>query len=107
VVPIATSGAHRSEALPKVPTVEESGIKPFVVGSWNSYVVPKGVPADVIKKLNTEIQRILHLPDVKKKMIDYGMEPFYGGPEAVDARYKEDVAKWHDVILEAGIPIKK
>jgi tripartite-type tricarboxylate transporter receptor subunit TctC len=107
VVPIATTGAHRSEALPKVPTVEESGIKPFVVGSWNSYVVPKGVPVDVIKKLNTEIQRILHLPDVKKKMVDYGMEPFYGGPEAVDARYKEDVAKWHNVILEAGIPIKK
>ena len=107
VRPIATSGAKRSDALPKIPTIEESGIKPFVVGSWNSYVVLKGTPEDVIKKLNTAIQKILHMPDVKAKMIGYGMEPFYGGPGTVLERYHDDVAKWHKVVLEAGIPIKK
>jgi len=107
VVPLGTTGAKRSEVLEGVPTFEESGVKPFVVGSWNSYVTPKGTPPAVIKKLNTEIQRILHLPEVKKQMISYGMEPFYGGPETVTERYKADVAKWHDVVIKAGIPIKK
>lgn len=107
VIPLATSGETPSEALPGVPTFESQGIKPYVVQSWNSYVTLKGTPPDRIKKLNTAIQAILHLPEVKKQMISYGMEPFYGGPEAADERTKVDIVKWRKIILDAGIPIKK
>ena len=107
VVPIATTGADRSEVLPKVPTVEEEGLKPFVVTSWNAYAAPNGVPAAVVQKLNHAIQSVLKMPEVKEKMLSFGMEPYYGGPEVVSERFKEDTAKWRKVVLEAGIPIKK
>jgi len=107
VVPIATTNEKRSAVLPDVPTVEESGVKPYVVISWNAYAAPKGVPAGVVKRLNSEIQRALKLPEVKAKMLAFGMEPFYGGPEVVAARIENDTLRWRKIIQAAGIPIKK
>jgi tripartite-type tricarboxylate transporter receptor subunit TctC len=104
---IATTRSKRSAVFPDVPTVEESGVAPFDVASWNSYVTTKGVPEPVVKKLNTEIQRILTLPEVREKMLSYGIEPFEGGPEAVTARIETDVAKWRDVIEKAGVPVQQ
>lgn len=102
---LATTMARRSAVFPDTPTVEDAGVTPFDVSSWNSYVAPNGVPAEVVTALNEEIQRIIQLPEVQEQMLSFGMEPFVGGPEAVDERIEADVAKWRAVIEEAGIPI--
>lgn len=104
---IATTRAQRSAVFPDVQTIEEAGFEPFDVSSWNSYVAPNGVPAEVVAELNAEIQRIIHLPEVQEELLAFGLEPFAGGPEAVDERIEADVAKWRGVIEEAGIPIEQ
>lgn len=107
IKPVATTQAKRSRIFPDVPTVEEGGVKPYDVSSWNCYTAPKGVPQPVVAKLNRELQRILALPDVQKRMLSFGIEPYIGGPELVSERFEKDSAKWRKVILDAGIPIKK
>jgi tripartite-type tricarboxylate transporter receptor subunit TctC len=102
---IATTMSRRSAVFPDAPTVEEGGITPFDVSSWNSYVAPKGVPAEVVAELNGEIQRIMTIPEVREQMLSFGIEPFEGGPEAVTERIEADVAKWRAVIEDAGMPI--
>lgn len=104
---LATTGAQRSKVFPDAPTVEESGVRPFVVGSWNAYSAPNGIPASHAKILSDEIQRIMRKPEVAETMISYGIEPFYGDAETVRERQKVDVAKWAKIIKDAGIPIKK
>lgn len=104
---IATTMARRSAVFPDTPTIEEAGIKPFDVSSWNSYVAPNGVPEEIVTKLNTEIQRIIQLPEVAEKMLSFGLEPFVGTPADVDIRLEADVKKWRDVIEAAGIPVEK
>src|SRR5205814_1508011 len=65
---IATSGPNRS--LPNVPTVRESGVANYEVVGWNAIFAPAGTPADVVAKLNAEINAIMALPDVKKRILD-------------------------------------
>ena len=103
---LAVTMASGSAVFPGAPTVEDAGVVPFDVSSWNSYVAPNGVPAEAVQVLNAEIQRIIQIPEVRDEMLSYGLEPFIGGPEAIDARIEADIVKWRAVIEAAGIPIQ-
>lgn len=107
VIPIATTQNQRSKAFPNVPTVEESGVKPYEVVSWSAWAVPKGAPKSVVTTLNRELQRILSLPTVQQKMLTYGIEPYLGGPEVVTEAFKSQTEKWRKVIVDSGISIQK
>jgi tripartite-type tricarboxylate transporter receptor subunit TctC len=101
---IATSGDHPNPQLPGVPIVKDSGYPDYVVTSWNALSGPAGVPPDVVKKLNGEIQAVLKLAEIKERMAALGMEPMLGTPEKMTERMEHDVAKWRAVIDKAGIP---
>ncbi len=101
---IATSGDHPNPQLPGVPIVKDSGYPDYVVTSWNALSGPAGVPPDIVKKLNSEIQAVLKLPEIKERMAALGMEPMLGTPETMTERMEHDVAKWRAVIDKAGIP---
>jgi tripartite-type tricarboxylate transporter receptor subunit TctC len=103
---LGTTMARRSAIYPDAPTVEESGVAPFDVSSWNSYVAPKGIPQDVVHRLNTEIQRIMAMPEVRETFLSYGIEPYEGDADTVRARMASDTAKWREVIEAAGLPIE-
>lgn len=103
---IATAGEQRNPEMKDVPTVKESGYPDYIVTSWNSLSAPKGVPEAIIKKLNTEIQTVLKMPDIQQRMAALGMEPMIGPPEKLTERLKADTAKWAKVIEAAGIPKK-
>lgn len=101
---IASTGARRSEWLPDVPTVQESGGGDYEVLSWNALFAPAGTPGEVIAKLNGALQEILASPDVKKRLLELGIEAKAGTPEEMAARLKGDIEKWSRVIERAGIP---
>ena len=96
---IATTGAKRPRELPDVPTVSESAFKDFTAVTWFGIVLPAGAPEPVIKKLTSEITKLLQDPSTKERL---GGEVEMG-PQAFAATIKADAEKWGKVVKEAGI----
>ena len=100
---LASSGAVRSEATPEVATLQESGVAGYDVVSWNALFAPAGTPAEIVRTLNSTLQVILADADVKKRLIELGIEARAGTPQEISARLRSDIDKWRDVIEKAGI----
>ncbi|WP_051357409.1 Bug family tripartite tricarboxylate transporter substrate binding protein [Azorhizobium doebereinerae] len=100
---LASSGPARSAVTPDLVTVDESGVKGFDVTSWNAIFAPAGTPQEVIATLNAAIREVVALPEVKKKLLDLGIEAKASTPQELGARLASDIAKWTAVIDKAGI----
>jgi tripartite-type tricarboxylate transporter receptor subunit TctC len=103
---IATSGEERDPLLRDVPTAKESGLPDYVVTSWNGVAAPAGVPPDVIATLSSEIRRAVAAPDLQERSRLLGLEARASTPEEMHDRMAKDIAKWHEVIEKAGIPVQ-
>jgi tripartite-type tricarboxylate transporter receptor subunit TctC len=102
---IAVTTAARSSIAPEIPTLAEAGLVGYEVGSWQGVFAPAGTPPDIIKRLNTEIVRIINSPDVREKLAALGAEPAPNTPEEFAALVKADVAKWADVVKKSGAKV--
>jgi tripartite-type tricarboxylate transporter receptor subunit TctC len=100
---IGQTGKKRSPAAPTVPTMEEQGLKGFVVSSGFAMFAPAGTPRPLIEKVNAALVKALHDPVVSKTLIDRGAEPVGSTPEQHAAFNKAEIAKWIKVAREAGI----
>ena len=100
---LASSGARRSEATPDMATVRESGVTDYDVVSWNALFAPVGTPPEIIKTLNSALREILADADVRKRLLDLGIEAKVSTPEELSDRLKSDIDKWGKVIEKAGI----
>lgn len=101
---LADSGSVRSESTPDIPTVRESGGIDYDVISWNGLFAPAATPPDIIKTLNSALQDILADADVKKRLLELGIEAKASTPREISNRLKADIDKWGKVIAKAGIP---
>lgn len=104
LIALATSGPARSSLTPDVPTVMEAGLKDFDVTSWNAIFARTGTPDAVVAKLNDAVRRAVADAEVKKKLLDLGIEAKASTPTEIGARLAADIAKWGAVIEKAGIP---
>jgi tripartite-type tricarboxylate transporter receptor subunit TctC len=100
---LASSGPVRSESTPDVATVRESGVADYDVVSWNALFAPAGTPPDIVNKLNGALRDILADAEVKKRLIELGIEAKASTPQEISARLKSDIDKWQKVIEKAGI----
>jgi tripartite-type tricarboxylate transporter receptor subunit TctC len=101
---LAVSTPQRSLLLPNLPTMMESGYPTFNMPGWGGWLAPAGTPADIVAKLNQEIQRALARPDVEQRMLAAGMEP----PPALDPAgvrdfVAKDIARWTQFVDAIGI----
>ena len=104
--PIAVTTMNRATQLPDVPTLNESGLKGFEMANWYSVFGPAGLPKDIVTRLNTEVNKALADPAVKKRLTDAGNE--LGGrskPEELDAYVRAEVVKYAKVVKDAGIQL--
>jgi tripartite-type tricarboxylate transporter receptor subunit TctC len=101
--PIAVTSAHRSPAVPQVPTLDESGARGYEYASDFGLLLPARVPADVLNKLHNEIARALKMPDVVEKLSSQGYEISGAGPDEYAAKIRASLAKWAEVIRAAKI----
>ena len=101
---LAITAKTRSPALPDVPTLDELGIKGQEAETMQGVLVPASTPKPIVDLLQTEIARIVNLPDVRDKMLAMGLEPDGMSPAEFAAYIKADVAKWKKVIADAKIP---
>lgn len=97
-----TSG-KRAELAPDLPTVAESGLLGFDPVGWYAMFAPSGAPEGVINQINTEINRILRLPDVRKHFQAQGLIPSGGAPVELAEYLRMEIARWGKVIKEAKI----
>jgi len=105
VRPIAVTTAQRSLSFPELPTVAESGVPKYEVTSWNGMLAPAGTPADVIRRLNAEYNRIITDPEMRKRMVANGYEPVGGPPEKFGEHIRAEIAKWAPVVKRANVKV--
>jgi tripartite-type tricarboxylate transporter receptor subunit TctC len=100
---LASSGPVRSESTPEVATVQEAGVAGYDVVSWNALFAPAGTPSEIVKTINSALGDILADADVKRRLIELGIEARAGTPQEISDRLKSDIDKWQKVIEKAGI----
>jgi tripartite-type tricarboxylate transporter receptor subunit TctC len=100
---LAVSGTARATQLPDVPTFNELGVKFVDETSWYALFAPKGTRADIIAKVNADVERILAMPDVKEKGGTLGYRYIGGSPEKLAAFLKGEIAKWAEVAKGASL----
>ena len=101
---LAVSSAQRSEAAPEIPTVAEAtGFADFDFTLWQGFFAPRGTPADVIAKLNGEINKILRDPEVRQKLVDAGANVMPQSTEQFAAFVQAESAKYERIIRETGV----
>lgn len=100
---IATTGRQRSDVLPEVPTVSESGVPGYEATIWLGLMAPKGTPKAVVDKLNETLNAALRQPELKQQWSRQGATPLVMTPAAFEKYLQDDIAKWAAVIKSAGI----
>src|SRR5690606_33057025 len=78
VVALASTGLERSDALPDVPTIAESGFPGFSATNWYAFVAPSKTPEDVLERWNQELVKALKDPEVHKQLVSIGLTPMPG-----------------------------
>ena len=100
---LAVTTAQRSSVLPEVPTMAEAGMPGFETSTWGGLLAPAGTPKATVAKLNTEVNRILALPDVRKTLQEAGIEPGSGTPQQFGDFINAEMVKWAKVAKGANI----
>lgn len=103
---LAVMSPKRSKELPDVPTAIESGYPGFESQSWQGISVRAGTPAEMVRKLNTDIVRILNQPEVRASIESAGNTVSPGTPEDFERFIVSETHKWRKVIAAAGIRIE-
>lgn len=100
---LGVTSLHRSVVLPDLPTIAESGVPGYDVGSWFAVMGPAGLPKAIVDKLNGAIAQALASSDVRKVFLRDGTEPAPGTPAELANTVKTEIAKWKQVTQAAGI----
>ena len=100
---LAVVGPQRVAQFPKVPTLAEAGVQNVVSEAWFGITAPAGTPPAVIAKMNSEINSLLALPEVKESMEKMGAEPAGGKPERLEALVRSELETWSQVVKKSNI----
>jgi tripartite-type tricarboxylate transporter receptor subunit TctC len=100
---LALVAEHRSSVLPEVPTVAEASLPKFEVTTWYGILAPAGTPRPIVERLNRELGKIMHSPELKKRIEALATDPVTSTPEEFADLIKREIAKWGEVVREAGV----
>jgi tripartite-type tricarboxylate transporter receptor subunit TctC len=95
--------ATKTRILPDTPTAAEAGLPGYEVAATYGVLAPAGTPKAIIDRLNTEIGKILAMPDVKAKFDQQGVIPMHMTPEQTTQHIRGEVSKWGQVIKTANV----
>jgi tripartite-type tricarboxylate transporter receptor subunit TctC len=100
---LAVIAPQRLPALPEVPTVAEAGLPGFEVTTWYGILAPSGTPRPIIARLNAELVKVMHSPEMKERLAGIGTDPVTSTPEEFAAYIQAEIGKWGDVIRKANL----
>ncbi len=100
---LAVATAKRSQAMPEVPTIAESGVPGYEADLWYGIMAPAGTAREVVQRLNQVFARALAAPEVQERLAALGFEAAPGTPERLGEIHRNDIEKYGRLIREAGI----
>ncbi len=100
---IGVTSRQRSASIPEVPTIAESGVPEYEATAWFTIGAGAKVPADIVRKLNGDIDAWIKAPDMQAKWKEMGVMPLGGPPEAAAKFFAIETVKWNRVIKAANI----
>jgi tripartite-type tricarboxylate transporter receptor subunit TctC len=104
--PVATGGATRHPQLPEVPTTSEAGFPEIRAIQWVGMFTTAGTPSEIVERLNTELNRILRLPDVVEKFAAQGVTPTGGSSAAFRTLITTELQQWSEAVRAANIKVE-
>lgn len=102
---LAVSTGKRSSALPDVPTLAESGLAGFDIGTWFGVLAPAATPKPVQARLSEEMIKVIRSPDFRKRMAEIGAEPLGNTPEQMARQIKDETDKFAKLVKQANVVI--
>ncbi len=99
---IALAAKRRAPIAPEVPTLEEAGGPPVEIDSWIALVAPRGTPAEAVRKINADVNRLMADPDVLERMRLFGYQPAPLAPEEIAALIRADARKNAEIVRRTG-----
>lgn len=100
---LAVTSARRSEVVPELPTIAESGVPGFQASGWFGVLATAATPSVIVSKLNAEIAGAMRQPEVRTRLLAQGAEPLFGPPEDLRKLLAREREVWGKLIREAGI----
>ncbi len=100
---LAVTLPKRAPAVPDLPTMAEAGVKGVVVTNWYGVLAPAGTPGPVVEKLNREIVKVVHEPEMMKRLLGDGSEAVGNSSEEFRRHLVAERDQWTKVIKQAGI----
>lgn len=100
---VAIGSLKRFQAIPQVPTFDESGLKGFEAITWFGLVAPGKTPREIVMRWNTEVGRLLASPEIRERFLNDGQEPMGGAPEEFGRFLRSEIDKYAKVIKAAGV----
>ena len=99
---LAVTSTTRNPALPNTPTVAESGVPGFKNITWHSILAPAGTPQPIVQRLNSELVKVVNLPDVKERFLGQGLTPVGSTPVQMSALIKEESLEYAKLVKAIG-----
>ena len=99
---LGVTSAQRSATVPDIPTIAESGLRGFDVSNWLGVFAPANVSKDIVTRLNAELKRIMADTEIRKQLVDQGVEAMYTTPEALATIIRADITKWSKLVKDSG-----
>ena len=103
---LAVSGDKRLAALPDVPSFAEAGLPSVTLQTWQGVGAPAGTPKVIIDKISAEIEKLVAMPETRKKLDDQGFVPYYNNPEKTAALLDEDIIRFGKIINEGNLKVQ-
>ena len=103
---IAVTTAKRLPAEPEVPTIAESGVPGFDVVLWHGIIGPKNLPRPVVERINTEVNKMLKMPQTAAQLQTDGVAPAGGNAQRFGEQIGKEIALWKDVVAKTGIKVQ-
>ena len=100
---LGVAGLQRSAATPDIPTLSESGVPDFEVIAWWGLLAPAKTPAPIVNRLNREMRAVLEIAEIRRQLVDQGMDPAAGTPEEFGTLIKADMEKWGAIGAPLGV----
>ncbi|AOB31352.1 MFS transporter [Bordetella sp. H567] len=103
---LAVTTAKRSSALPDIPTLAETVLPGFDVGTWFGLVAPAGTPAPVVQKIYGEIDRTVKDPDVRRQLLEIGAEPIGSTPAQMGAQIQAELDSYKALATKINLVVE-